>query len=152
MSGFTIGKLAAAAEVGIETIRFYERQGLLDPADRRPSGYRQYEEEAVARLQFIRRAKDLGFTLGEIRELLELKLGDSSTAADVKRRTERKIAQIEEKIELLQHMRTALHKLAQACHGRGPIGECPILMAMEGRTRPVRTPKAGGKSPEENHS
>lgn len=146
MSALTIGKLAAAADVGIETIRFYERQGLLSPAARHPSGYRQYGEDAVARLRFIRRGKELGFTLGEVREVLELRLGADATAPDVKRRTERKLAQIDEKIETLQHMRTALYKLAHDCHGSGPVGECPILMAMEGRIDSAPTPKPRRKT------
>src|SRR5688572_16538183 len=82
----SIGQVAKAAGLGIETIRFYERQGLLAEPRRRSSGYRIYDESAVARLQFIRRAKDLGFTLGEIKSLLELRRDPGATAADVRQR------------------------------------------------------------------
>ena len=131
MKPLTIGQVARSAGVGVETVRFYEREGLLDEPPRRPSGYRQYGESIVGRLQFIRRAKELGFTLSEIKELLSLRLDPSTSCADVKSRAEVKIADIDEKIRTLQRMKKALEKLTKACSGRGPTSECPILEALD---------------------
>src|ERR687885_2847805 len=97
MAALTIGQIARRAGVGVETVRFYERQGLLEEPARKESGYRQYAEEVVARLRFIRRAKRLGFSLKEITDLLALRLDPEATAADVKRRAEAKVADIEAK-------------------------------------------------------
>ena len=127
----TIGRLAKAAGVGVETVRFYERQGLLAEPTRRSSGYRHYGESAVARLQFIRRAKDLGFTLNEIKSLLELRRDPNSTAADVRRQARQKIEEIDVKLRSLQQIRAALMRLVEECHGCGPLSECPIVDAME---------------------
>ncbi len=131
MTSMTIGKIARLAGVGIETIRFYERTGLIDEPPRRESGYRQYPEETVARLRFIKRAKELGFTLREIKELLELRIDPNTTCEDIRHRAEAKISDIEEKIRTLERMKEALMKFTLACNGRGPISECPILEAME---------------------
>lgn len=130
MKPLTIGQVASQAGIGVETVRFYERQGLIEEPTRRVSGYRQYGEEVVHRLRFIRKAKELGFTLNEIKELLSLKLGPMSSCADVKGRAEAKIADIEEKVRTLQRMKRALVKLTRACSGNGPISECPILDAL----------------------
>jgi MerR family mercuric resistance operon transcriptional regulator len=131
MKPLSIGEVARQAGVGVETVRFYERQGLLAEPDRKASGYRQYDEEAVAVLRFIRRAKELGFTLKEIKELLTLRLDPDGTAADVKRRAEAKVADIEAKLRDLRRMREALLRLTAACHGRGPVSTCPILEALD---------------------
>ena len=131
MNRFSIGKVATRAGVGVETVRFYEREGLIDQPERRPSGYRQYDDDAVARLKFIRRAKELGFTLKEIRELLELRLDPSTTCADVKGRAEAKLDDIEQRIRTLQRMKRALVKLTKACSGTGKTLECPILESLE---------------------
>lgn len=131
MVAFTIGQVAKQAEVGVETIRFYERLGLLKEPPRSRSGYRKYPADAVARVMFIRRAKDLGFTLNEIAELFALRVDADTTCADVKARAETKIAGIEERIRELQHMKRALATLAASCHGSGPASECPILEALE---------------------
>ena len=131
MKPLTIGQLAKRADVGVETVRFYEREGLLDEPDRRASGYRQYDEDVVRRLAFIRQAKELGFTLKEIKELLSLKLDPSTTCADVKERAETKIEDIESKIRTLQRMKRALVKVTRSCSGSGPTSECPILEAIE---------------------
>lgn len=127
----TIGQVARGAGVGVETVRFYEREGLLAKPARRPSGYRQYEPETVTRLRFIRRAKDLGFTLAEIRKLLGLRFTAGSRKADVKRRAEQKIADIEAKVRDLQRMRDALLHLTAACDGHGSVDGCPILSALD---------------------
>ena len=128
----TIGEMAKSAGVGVETVRFYEREGLLPEPPRLSSGYRQYSLEAVRRLQFIRRTKDLGFALGEIRDLLELRVNPRTSCSEVKRRAETKIADIERKMAELQRIRRALGRLASTCSGRGPTSACPILDAMEG--------------------
>jgi len=131
MKPLSIGQAARRAGVGVETIRFYERQGLLEVPPRRASGYRQYDESVVARLQFIRRAKDLGFTLHETKDLLSLRVDPKTTCQDVKGRAQVKIAEIDEKIRQLQRMRKALSNLTKACGSRGPISECPILECLD---------------------
>ena len=131
ITSLTIGQLARRAGVGVETVRFYEREGLLKEPARRPSGYRQYDEGVVDRLRFIRRAKQLGFTLNEIKELLSLRIDPSTTCADVKSRAEAKLDDIAAKIRTLQRMKRALVKLTKACSGRGAASECPILEALD---------------------
>ena len=128
-----IGKVARRADVGIETIRFYEREGLIDEPPRGSSGYRHYPGSVVPRLLFIKQAKSLGFTLREIKELLSLRLDPETTCADVKQRTEVKIGDIEEKICSLQRMKKALVKLTESCSGSGPAADCPILDALDFR-------------------
>lgn len=132
MTSLRIGEVADQAGVGVETVRFYERQGLLEEPNRKASGYRQYDEEAVAVLRFIRRAKELGFTLKEIKALLELRLDSSATRAEVREQAKVKVADIEARIADLQRMKDSLQKLIQACHGKGALSGCPILNALEG--------------------
>lgn len=143
MSPLTIGQVARRAGVGVETVRFYEREGLVATPARKRSGYRQYGEEVVNRLRFIRRAKELGFSLKEIRELLALRLEPDADSADVKRRAEDKIADIEAKIHDLQRTRDVLRKLAEACPGHGPLNECPILEALDGAEKDGPRPERG---------
>jgi MerR family transcriptional regulator, copper efflux regulator len=131
MKPLTIGQIAEQAGIGVETVRFYERRGLIAEPIRKASGYRQYEEEVVIRLRFIRRAKELGFTLNEIKDLLSLKLDPSTTCADVKGRAEEKIADIEAKIKSLRKMKQALSRLSKACSGRGKASACPILEGLD---------------------
>jgi MerR family mercuric resistance operon transcriptional regulator len=135
MSGLTIGRVARHAGLAIDTVRYYEREGLIEKPARTSSGYRQYPADAVARLQFIRQAKELGFTLSDIRELLALRVAPGKSCADVRARTEAKIADIEQRVAHLNRMKRALVKLAATCSGRGPTSECPILDAMETRRR-----------------
>lgn len=127
----TIGLVARRTGVGVETVRFYERQGLIEEPPRRLSGYREYDDDVVARLGFIRRAKELGFTLKEIKELLSIRRDPSTPVADVKRRAEAKLADIEAKIEMLQKMKKALEKLTSACRGHATSAECPLLHALD---------------------
>ena len=129
-TSLTIGKLASAAGVGVETLRFYEREGLLPKPPRKRSGYRQYPADAVARVQFIRRAKELGFTLKEIQELLELRIDPDKSCADVRALARAKIVDVEEKMADLGRIKAALANLARACRGKGPTSECPILEAI----------------------
>lgn len=131
MPSLTIGQVAKHAGVGVETVRFYERQGLLDEPPRRASGYRQYTPEAVTRIQFIKRAKELGFSLKEITELLSLRVDPATTCGEVKQRAEAKIADINAKLRDLQQMKEALTTLVAACSGSGPTSQCPILDALE---------------------
>lgn len=131
MKPLTIGQVARRAGIGVETVRFYERRGLIEEPPRKESGYRQYPEEVVSRLRFIRRAKDLGFSLKEIAELLSLRLDSEATCDDVKARTEAKIEDIKARIQALQGMKRALAELVAACSGEGPASECPILEGLD---------------------
>ncbi|WKZ78766.1 MAG: MerR family DNA-binding protein [Candidatus Kapaibacterium sp.] len=127
----TIGKLAKQCGVGVETIRFYEREGLVLQPERKPSGYRLYPLEAADQIHFIRQAKDLGFSLKEIRELLDLRLDGGQACNEVGSLAKAKIADIEEKIQTLLKMRKALSELAVACQNNTNTEPCPILRAIE---------------------
>lgn len=127
----TISQAARLAGVGVETVRFYEREGLLDQPTRPDFGYRQYTPDVVKRIQFIRRAKELGFSLKEIHELLTLRVEPMSTCAHVKRQAEAKMDEIEHKIEDLLRIKRALGQVAERCSGNGPREYCPILAALE---------------------
>jgi Hg(II)-responsive transcriptional regulator len=125
----TIGRIAQQADVGIDTIRFYERRGLLPKPNRTSSGYRIYTPDTIRRLNFIRKAKTLGFVLEEIISLLELQ--DSKGAkAEVKTLTRRKLEQIETKISDLERMREVLSALEHDCAGTGDVRTCPIIEAL----------------------
>lgn len=127
----TIGGVAKRANVGVETIRFYEREGLISEPPRRASGYRVYPESTVDRLRFIKRAKDLGFSLREIKELLELRIAPGATCEQIKGRAKSKIGDIEEKMRTLKRMKQALDRLTEACSGNGSVSDCPILEALD---------------------
>ncbi len=131
MDSITIGKVAKGAAVGVETVRFYEREGLIERPPRRDSGYRAYPADTVERVRSIKRAKELGFSLREIKELMALRLAPGATCGQVKKRAEAKIGDIEDKISSLQRMKQALRKLTAACGGKGSVSECPILDALE---------------------
>ena len=135
MDSLRIGELAAKAGVGIEAIRFYEREGLLPEPPRTASGYRQYPGEAVARLRFIQRAKELGFSLKEISELISLRLDGRASAAKVRTRAEARMRDIDEKIRDLDRMRDALSQLLCACSGQSTANGCPILEALSAEDR-----------------
>lgn len=126
-AGMQIGQLARQAGVAIDTVRYYERQGLLPPPARQASGYRRYATEDVARLRFIRRAKDLGFTLQEIRDLLKLSAAQDGDRGEVRALAQQRLADIERRLEELEAMRAALAGLVQHCSGHGPIAGCPII-------------------------
>lgn len=130
-STMTIGKVAKAAGLGVETVRFYERQGLIAEPARSQSGYRQYRPETVRRLHFIVRAKALGFTLQEIGDLLGLRATPGAGCADVQARAEAKMADIEERVAQLEAMKRALGELVNQCRGEGPLSDCPILDALD---------------------
>ena len=140
----SIGKLARTAGVGIDTVRYYERNGLLAPNTRSASGYRRYGDLELSRLRFIRRAQKLGFTLKEIRELFALRLDRSATRRDVRQRAAAKVAEIEGKIRDLERMKKTLAELSATCHGDGPAEGCPILNALE-EPEPRPAPAAARK-------
>ncbi|HDZ27130.1 hypothetical protein LCGC14_1680320 [marine sediment metagenome] len=131
MNILTTGQLAKKAQVNVETIRYYERRGLIPEPLRSESGYRHYSQDSIARIQFIKRAKELGFSLKEVSELLSLRVDPNTNCADVKRMAEVKITDIKEKIHALQRIKEALTKLRASCQGSGPAGKCPILEALD---------------------
>src|SRR5580704_9604607 len=127
----SIGKVARRAGVGVETIRFYERLGLLAAPIRKDSGYRLYPEHVLGRIRFIKRAKELGFSLKEIKELLELWRNSSAPCDDVCEKAQAKIANIEGKIAMLTKMKQALSELFAACQVRISLADCAILDFLE---------------------
>jgi Hg(II)-responsive transcriptional regulator len=124
------GELAQEAGVNAETLRFYERRGLLPSPPRRPSGYRQYPSETVDLVRFIQRAQDLGFSLQEIKELLTLRKVARATCGDVVALARRKVEQINSKLRDLRSMRTVLTKLLADCTATAPITRCPIIESL----------------------
>ena len=132
MSTLTIGQLAKQAEVNVETIRFYEREGLLVAPARLPSGYRQYDKAAVERVKFIRRAQRLGFTLKDAKDLLDLKADPEADRHEVREKATKKVGDIDQKIRELHAMREELTRLIAECHGEGPALHCPIITAISG--------------------
>jgi MerR family mercuric resistance operon transcriptional regulator len=127
MQKLTIGQLAKQANVNLETIRYYERRGLIPEPPRSISGYRQYSADDLQRTRFIKRAQALGFSLKEIAELLSLRVEPGMTCKEVKARVQAKIADVEKRISDLEHMRVALSRLSARCAGQGPVSKCPIL-------------------------
>jgi Hg(II)-responsive transcriptional regulator len=138
MKSLKIGEVAKQTGIGIETIRYYERKGLLDEPERRPSGYRQYGDTVVARLRFIRRSKELGFTLSEINELLNLWFDTKTKCCDVRQKAQRKIEEIEDKVKMLNGMKRSLKKLIDQCQQRGSLHDCPLLDGLGARERSRR--------------
>lgn len=131
MPVLTIGQLAKATGMGIDAIRFYEKEGLVPPPPRRASGYREYSHETVARIRFVSRAKELGFSLREIRELLALRQDSKRQCRDVELRAEGKLADIETKMKDLARIRNALKKLKKNCGESLPLDRCPIIASFE---------------------
>lgn len=127
MNIYTIGKLALKAQVGVETIRFYEKKGLIKQP-KKDGSFRYYPEDEVTKIRFIKRAQELGFTLLEIKELLELRLRPLSKCSDVLSKSEKKITEIESKITDLKRMKKSLQKLSSCCDDKSiPLSSCPIL-------------------------
>jgi MerR family copper efflux transcriptional regulator len=131
MDGLTIGEVAAQAEVHIETLRYYERRGLVERPPRSASNYRLYPEEAVRRVRFIKRAQELGFSLKDIKELLSLRAAPEAGCHEVRAHADAKIRDIEDKIDTLTAMKHALSTLVMECSGEGPLSACPILESLE---------------------
>jgi len=133
MNSLTISKLASACGVKTDTIRHYERKKILLPDHRSPAGYRLYSNDSIKRLRFIKKAQTLGFTLQEIKALLELSEKPESDCSDVRRTAQTKINEIENKISDLNSMQKALENLASFCPGEGkPLSECNILIHFYG--------------------
>jgi MerR family copper efflux transcriptional regulator len=129
----TIGKVARVAGVTVETIRYYEREGLMVQPPRPDGHSRVYPEDAISRLRFIRRAKELGFSLTEIRDLLQLGTHPETACHLVRARAEEKMADIDSKLASLTKIREALGALTAACR-EAPDGSCPFLEALERET------------------
>ena len=127
-----IGELDKRADVPTDTVRFYEREGVMPPPMRRESGYRDYSEVDVKRLQFVRRAKRLGFTLSEVQDLLGLSEDRTDDMAMLSHHASAKLQDIHSRIEELQRVRSALQTLVNECPGSGQLDSCPILAALSG--------------------
>lgn len=130
MKRLRIGQVAERAGVGVETVRFYEREGFLPEPPRTAAGYRQYGPDAAPRIRFLQRAQRLGFSLREAAELLDLRAPPGG-CAEVRARAQAKLEEIREKIRDLERIRSALAELVEECSGRGSARECPILDALE---------------------
>lgn len=144
MNTLTIGQLAKHAGVNPETVRYYERRGLLSAPPRRESGYRAYPPESLARIRFIKSAQTLGFTLEEIHRLLSLRVHADTSCDQVRMQAEQKLAEVTQKIQALQELQQALLTLTVACARAEPQDECPILEALEEQALSRRTPYATG--------
>jgi MerR family copper efflux transcriptional regulator len=131
MNDFTIGALAKQANVHVETLRYYERRGLLAKPRRTIANYRFYSAEALQRVRFVKQAQELGFSLNEIKKLLALRATPRAKCSDVKKYASQKIVDIDLKIRSLTRMRQALSKLQKECSGAGPVTRCPILATLE---------------------
>ena len=138
MDTIRIGRLAELSRVSIDTVRYYERAGLLPEPARRASGYREYSHSDVERLRFVRRSKQLGFSLNEIADLLSLTDDRHSDMKGVKTKAEERLEQVEIKITELQRVKRGLKKLITACPGHGELDRCPIVAALNGKEPEAR--------------
>jgi Hg(II)-responsive transcriptional regulator len=125
-----IGETAEQAGVNVQTLRYYERRGLLPKPPRRASGYREFPDDAVRVVRFIKRAQELGFSLDEVEDLLKLRRGSRLNRKQIRSVAERRVRQIEQKISELARMRAALRRLVHACH-EGATLDCPIIEALD---------------------
>lgn len=130
MIDFTTGQLASRARVNVETIRYYERNGLVEEPPRSASGYRKYPADSVERLRFIKRAQSLGFSLQEIKELLELRMRPDADCADIRRRAQAKLEDVDRRLRELRALRASLVQLTHDCAGSGPVSNCSILQSL----------------------
>ncbi len=135
---FKIGEVARKAQVNKETVRYYEKRDLIPKPDRRRSGYRIFTQRHIDQIRFIKRAQELGFTLSEIKELLELRMDEGTTCSEIKAEAERKYSDVVDKLNDLQRIKETLVELIDSCDKSGPIGECPILEALEGENEAGR--------------
>ena len=131
MTTLRIGELASRTNVHLETIRYYEREGLLRPPERTPSGHRAYAQRDVMRLQFIKRSQALGFTLTEIKELLALKVAPNQPCIDVVHQIDAKSVEVKAKIAHLQAIYRTLQKMKESCEGKCSVSDCPILESLD---------------------
>jgi MerR family mercuric resistance operon transcriptional regulator len=125
-----IGEVAGRSRVSVETVRFYERQGLLSRPPRPASGFRDYPAAAVSRIVFIRRAQQLGFSLAEVKDLLQLRVRAGASCEAVRRRAEAKLADVQARIADLRRIQKSVARLVESCEQREPTGNCPILDAL----------------------
>jgi len=131
MTNLTIGKAASKAGVNVETIRFYERIGLIEQPPKPPEfGYRVYPQGTLQRVRFIRQAQEIGFSLKEIAELLALRSDPSADCSEVREQALQKLAEVNRKITRLEEIRGALEGLIAACPGRGALRACSIMDAL----------------------
>lgn len=141
-----IGEVASESGVGVETVRFYEQQGLVaQPPRPKTGGYRDYPADAVRRIRFIRSAQQLGFSLVEVAELLELASGTAAQCVDVRRRAEVKRHEVQTKIDNLERIRQALDTLIDACPGKGPARTCSIIEAINSGALSLNPMTDGGR-------
>lgn len=129
--GMTIGTAAGVAGVNVSTVRYYERRGMIEEPPRTASGYRQYDDAVVDRLRFIRQAQELGFTLDEIQDLLELRVERPGACPAVAEATEAKLQNVESRIHRLERLRDVLTRLVASCESREASGACPVLEMLE---------------------
>lgn len=132
---YKIGEVARQAGVNKETVRYYEKRGLIPSPSRRESDYRIFTQRHIDQIRFIKRAKELGFTLSEIKELLELRMHEDTTCSQIREEAEKKYRDVELKIEDLLRIKETLLDLIDSCEKEGPNGECPILDALEGKNK-----------------
>ncbi len=131
MKAMTIGKAARQAGVNVETIRFYERRGLIEQPPRPDRSFRQYSPEIIKRVRFIREAQELGFSLREVSDLLALRADPSADCEDVSARATAKRKEVRDKIRKLQRMDAALASLIADCPKKGAVSDCPIISALD---------------------
>ena len=129
---YKIGEVASRAGVNKETVRYYEKRELIPEPDRRRSGYRIFTKRHIDQIKFIKRAQELGFTLSEIKELLELRLDGNTSCEQIRKKAESKRAEVKEKIKDLEGIKTVLGDLIESCKADGTTEECVILNALEG--------------------
>lgn len=132
---YTIGQIAKEARVNVQTVRFYERRGILKPIKREDSGYRKYDEESLRRLHFIRQSKKLGFSLKEIQDLLGLRVRSVETCERVKAKATNKLEEIQKKITQLRELEKTMKELILDCNNRKVSDCCPILEKIEKRSK-----------------
>ena len=131
MKTLTIGQVAKEIGITVEAVRFYEKQGLIAKPQRSESGYRQYQPETLKRIRFIQRAKDVGFTLKEIDDLLTLRKKPNTSCIDIKLKALEKIENVDRKLNDLKNIRSSLTQMVMRCDANGELGDCPILEFLE---------------------
>lgn len=127
MDNLTVSQLAREGGVNLQTVRYYERQGLIAPTARTEAGYRMFQPAAARQIRFIKRAQELGFSLSEIKELLSLRIDRHTTQADIRERAQAKLEDVAQKIRHLEAIHASLLRLIKSCRGCGPVSNCPIL-------------------------
>ncbi len=132
-----IGQVAKSAGITVEAIRFYEKEGLIEVPSRTSSGYRNYSADQTQIISFIKKAKELGFSLKEIKEILELRYTPGTTCGDIKQKAEQKVAIINERIDLLRQVRNSLNSLIKSCTAESPVSMCPIIELLSEESRNI---------------